>query len=82
MLLIVEKKEVPISSVVAVKYVGMCMIHFAVIKMKSIPSCLVALEYTFSCSNKQYRLLFPSSLPLPPSASPDKMPVRKVSLFM
>lgn len=52
MLLIVEKKEVPISSVVAVKYVGMCMIHYAVIKMKSIPSCLVAFEYAFSCSNK------------------------------
>lgn len=47
-----EENAVSISSVVAVKYVEICMIHYAVIKTKSIPSCLFASEYNFSYSNK------------------------------
>lgn len=47
-----EKNTVSISSVVAVKYVGICMIHYAVIKMKGITSCLFASEYNFSYSSK------------------------------
>lgn len=47
-----DKPAVPIASEVAVKCVGICMVHDAGVKMEGIPSCHFASEQNFSHINK------------------------------